>query len=168
MEKQLSGNVLFLTQPVRVNYLFRLCALRCHGRKCPMCPDNIQNHAGLSLSPRQPADSCWEACRDKALIVTKWFHVERNDWFRYYKTFHLDVGQKIFFFIIIITAFCACVSSDVGHRISFILSSLCFRHLCLRTMNSPHILQQFTWAVSTPALESSHANAMAKAEKVLD
>lgn len=160
----------FLMRPVYVNYLFRLCILERQGRKCPMCPSNIQKHTVISFSPRQPLGGCWEACRDKALIVTKWFHVKCNNWFCYYQTFHLDVGQTrvipnfFFFFFNPLPAFLLSRPNE-GCRIFFYSFLTLFQIPSLITMKSLCILQQLTWAVPRPVLDSVLAKTVAKTKK---
>lgn len=153
-------------RPVYVNYLFGLCVLKGKGRKCPMCLSNIQKHTELSLSPRQPLDSFWEACRDKVLIVTKWFHVKCNNWFCFCQTFHLDVGQicviqnfSLFFYPL--SAFLLGPPNE-GHRIFFYSFLTSFQTPSLITVKTPRILQQFP----RPVLDSVQARAVAKTKKV--
>lgn len=122
LRKQLSGNVLLQMRRVYINYLFRLCVLKASKEEMSNVSfQHLKAHQAF-FRPRQPLDSYWEACRDKALIVTKWFHVKCNTWFCYYQTFHLDVSQTCviqnfsFFFCSSVPAFYLSPYNE-GHRI---------------------------------------------------
>lgn len=156
----------FLTQPVRVNYLFRLCALRRHGEEMSNVSWQHSEPRGAFIQPASASRQLLRSLPGQSVNCNQTISCGAQRLVPLLQNLSFRCRSEEFFFYYYYYYSFLCLRFIWWGPQDFFYSFLthCFRHLCLITMNSPRILQQFTWAVSTPALGSSHANAMAKAE----